>query len=100
MVPSIRRFGSIILRYVVVKIIPQNAIQGSFPLSDGALYSSIMKSVAKYYGDLGAASVRFGLKCKYCNDQTRIAIIRVKHKIHRFVTSILPMTSVVSLPET
>lgn len=81
-------------RYVVVKIIPKNAIQGSF-LSDSIIYSSIMKSVAKYYGDLGAASVQFGLKCKYCNDQTRIAIIRVKHKIHRFVTSILPLISVV-----
>lgn len=89
-------FQILFIRYVVVKIIPQNMTQGGFPMSDSDLYSSIMKSVAKYYGDLGAASVRFGLKCKYCNDQTRIAIIRVKHKIHRFVTSILPMTSVVS----
>lgn len=84
-------------RYVVVKVEPQNAISSSISFSDSALYSSIIKSVQKYYGDLGAASVRFGLKCKYCNDQTRIAIVRVKHKIHRFVTSILPMTSIVSV---
>lgn len=84
-----------VVRYVVVKVIPQNEIAGSLPVSDSALYSSIIKSVAKYYGDVGAASIRFGLKCKYCNDQTRIAIIRVKHKIHRFVTSILPIISVV-----
>lgn len=49
----------------------------------------------KYYGDLGAASIRFGLKCKYANEQTRIAIVRIKHRIHRFVTSVLPMESVV-----
>lgn len=85
-----------LFRYVVVKIVPQNAIAGRLSISDGLLYSSITKSVQKYYGDFGAASIRFGLKCKYCNDQTRIAIIRVKHKIHRFVNSILPMTSIVS----
>lgn len=87
-------FGS---RYVVVKIVPQNTIAGRLSISDGLLYSSITKSVQKYYGDFGAASIRFGLKCKYCNDQTRVAIIRVKHKIHRFVNSILPLTSIVSI---
>lgn len=84
-------------RYVVVKIVPQNTIAGRLSISDGLLYSSITKSVQKYYGDFGAASIRFGLKCKYCNDQTRVAIIRVKHKIHRFVNSILPLTSIVSI---
>lgn len=79
---------------------PQTAITGSLPFSDGALYSSITKSVSKYYGDLGAASIRFGLKCKYCNEQTRVAIVRIKHRIHRFVTSILPMTSVVCFKKT
>lgn len=83
-------------RYVVVKIIPENDVAGSLSITDNDLYSSILKSVQKYYGDLGAASIRFGIKCKYCNDQTRIAIIRAKHIAHRFVTSILPMTSVVS----
>lgn len=86
-----------ISRYVVVKVEPQNAVTGSLSFSDGAIYSSITKLVLKYYGDLGAASIRFGLKCKYCNDQTRVAIVRIKHRIHRFVTSILPMTSVVSI---
>lgn len=84
-------------RYVVVKIVPQNPIAGRLSISDGLLYASITKSVQKYYGDFGAASIRFGLKCKYCNDQTRVAIIRVKHKIHRFVNSILPITSIVSI---
>lgn len=74
----------------------ENSVTGNLSITDNAMYASILKSVAKYYGDLGAASIRFGIKCKYCNDQTRIAIVRVKHKIHRFVTSILPMTSIVS----
>lgn len=81
----------------MIKVVSQNRTTGRLSVSDGSLYSSIIKSVQKYYGDFGVASIRFGLKCKYCNDRTRIAIVRVKHKIHRFVTSILPMTSVVSI---
>lgn len=83
-------------RYVVVKVDLQNEKATNVAFTDTALYNCITRCVQKYYGDVGAASIRFGLKCKYANEQTRIAIIRIKHRIHRFVTSILPMASVVS----
>lgn len=64
--------------------------------SDTSIYHCVLKLVQKHWGDLGEAAVRSGLKCKYCNDQTRIAIIRIRHRPHRFVTSVLPLASVVS----
>lgn len=85
-------------RYVVVKVDLQNEPKDSVTFTDQSLYACITKCVQKYYGELGVASIRFGFKCKYCNVQTRIAIIRIKHRLHRFVTSILPMASVVSKP--
>lgn len=87
----------VFFRYVVVKVELEKEDTKSVSLADYSLYSCIIKCVQKYYGEFGVAAIRFGLKCKYCNDQTRIAIIRVKHKIHRFVTSILPLASVVSV---
>lgn len=81
----------------MVQIVPQKDVSGGITFSDMAIYGSLLKSVQKYYGDVGFASVKFGLKCKYCNDQTRIAIIRLKHKVHRFVTTILPLPSIVSI---
>lgn len=81
-------------RYVVVKIELENDTIGGVKFTDYAIYNGILKLVQKHYGDLGHAAVKSGLKCKYCNDQTRIAIIRIKHRPHRFVTSVLPLANV------
>lgn len=87
-------------RYVVLRVVLEddlrNSQQNSVSLTGTAIYQCIVKLVQKYYGDVGVGAVRTSLKAKYCNDQTRIAIIRVKHKAHRFVTSILPLASVIS----
>lgn len=80
----------------MVKIDAKDTKPGSnLSLSDSTLYASISKYVQKFYGDHGQASIRFGLKCKYVNEKTRIAILRIKHLIHRFVTSILPLIPMV-----
>lgn len=84
-------------RYIVAKIeLQDDSKTGSTTFTDYSVYNCIVKNVQKFYGDLGVAAVRSGLKCKYCNDQTRIAIIRVKHKAHRFVTCTLALSTVVS----
>ncbi|KAL5292970.1 POP5 family protein [Megaselia abdita] len=54
-----------------------------------------MKNVGKYYGEFGIGSTEYGFRVKYCNDKTRIAVIRVRHRPHRFVTSILPLICVI-----
>lgn len=81
---------------MVVKVELQNEQPGRLTFGDNIIYRCIMRSVQKYYGDVGVAAVQYGLKTKYCNDQTRIAIVRIRHRVHRFVTSILPMVATVS----
>lgn len=84
-------------RYVVVKVVLEDeSKKDGLSFSDHSIYNCVLKLVQKHWGDLGEAAVRSGLRCKYCNDQTRIAIIRIKHRPHRFVTSVLPLACVVS----
>lgn len=81
---------------MVIKIeLEDETRTGAVSFSDYSIYNGVLKLVQKHYGDLGSAAVKSGLKCKYCNDQTRIAIIRIKHRPHRFVTSVLPLANVV-----
>lgn len=85
-----------IFRYVVIKVeLEDETRTGTVSFTDYSIYNGILKLVQKHYGDFGSAAVKSGLKCKYCNDQTRIAIIRIKHRPHRFVTSVLPLANVV-----
>lgn len=42
------------------------------------------------HGDYGVAAIKSGFITKYCNEHTHIAIVRVRHGPHRFVTSSLP----------
>lgn len=65
--------------------------------TSNSLYDCINKNVQKHYGDFGVAAISSGIKVKYCNDKTKIAIFRIRHGPHRFVTSILPLITVVSL---
>ncbi|KAJ6633858.1 NAD-dependent histone deacetylase sirtuin-1 [Pseudolycoriella hygida] len=83
-------------RYIVVQIIPEDDNKkGGLAFTDISIAQCIMKNVQKFYGDFGAATVRSGFKCKYCNEQTRIAIIRIKHRPHRYVTSVLPLITTI-----
>ncbi|KAF7285613.1 POP5 ribonuclease P/MRP subunit [Rhynchophorus ferrugineus] len=51
---------------------------------------SIKEKVQQLHGDFGEAAIRAGFTAKYCNEYTRIAIIRVRHGPHRLVTSSIP----------
>jgi len=54
------------------------------------LADQFKKSVKKFYGDFGLASItNFGLK--YFNERHRLIIIKLSHGPHRFLTSILPL---------
>ncbi|CAH0721888.1 unnamed protein product, partial [Brenthis ino] len=54
------------------------------------LYDTLIEKIQQLHGDFGVAAVKTGLVAKYCNENTRIAIIRSRHGPHRFVTSSLP----------
>lgn len=63
-------------------------------VSQSEIAEYFRKSVKKYYGDLGLASIaNFGVK--YFTEKHRLVIVRVSHGPHRFLASILPLLTIV-----
>lgn len=67
-------------------------IPDSKPLSliSKSFHETVMSKIQQLHGDFGIAAVRTGFLTKYCNEYTRIAILRCRHGPHQFVTSSLP----------
>jgi ribonuclease P/MRP protein subunit POP5 len=64
-------------------------------VSQAEIADNFKKSVLRYYGDFGAASIaNFGVK--YFNEKHKLVIVRVSHGPHRFLSSILPLLTTVS----
>lgn len=59
-------------------------------LKSKIFHDTVLNKIQQLHGDFGSAAVRTGFLTKYCNENTRIAIIRVRHGPHHFVTSALP----------
>lgn len=53
-------------------------------------HDTVINKIQQIHGDFGVAVVKSGFLTKYCNEHTRIAIIRSRHGPHRYVTSTLP----------
>lgn len=84
-------------RYIVTQIIPEKSVSAAATFSDAAITKSIRNNVQKYYGDFGSGSINVGFRIKYCNEKTKVTIIRCRHGPHRFITSILPLMTVVCI---
>ncbi|XP_069685819.1 ribonuclease P/MRP protein subunit POP5 [Periplaneta americana] len=83
-------------RYIVVEVNqPDRKDDAALVLKPVSLYVSILNKVQQTYGDFGVAAIRSGLSAKYCNKWTRIAVVRVRHGVHRFVTSCLPLLQMI-----
>ncbi|CAH2240206.1 ribonuclease P/MRP protein subunit POP5 [Pararge aegeria] len=78
-------------RYVTVEIlspmVPENK---PLSLKSRIFHDTLLEKIQQLHGDFGIAALKTGLLTKYCNENTRIAIIRARHGPHRFVTSSLP----------
>lgn len=75
-----------IFRYLLVHVNSDSKTK----ISQSDIASQLKKSVQKFYGDFGAASItNFGVK--YFNEKHKLLIIRVSHGPHRFLTSIIPL---------
>lgn len=59
-------------------------------LKSKIFHETVMTKIQQLHGDFGVAAVRTGFLTKYCNENTRIAIIKVRHGPHKFVTSSIP----------
>uniref|UniRef100_A0A336LZ22 Ribonuclease P/MRP protein subunit POP5 n=1 Tax=Culicoides sonorensis TaxID=179676 RepID=A0A336LZ22_CULSO len=58
------------------------------------LYSQIKTKIHKYYGDYGISCL-LRLNVKYFNEKTHMCIIQATHGPHRYVTSTLPLMTVI-----
>ncbi|KAM3963073.1 POP5 ribonuclease P/MRP subunit [Aphomia sociella] len=78
-------------RYVTVEIeAPEIPDARPLHLKSRIFHDTVLNKIQQLHGDFGIAAVRNGFLTKYCNEHTRIAIVRVRHGPHRFVISSLP----------
>lgn len=78
-------------RYISVEIDNGLSITQPLNVNPQELYNEIINKVKFVHGIVGLGSVKPGLKVIYCNELTRIIIIRVRHGPHRLISSILPL---------
>lgn len=83
-------------RYFVIKIEEQNRENdSSLVLKGGSLHKAILERLQQLHGDFGVAATKSGFTAKYCNEKTRIAIVRVRHGPHRLLGSTLPLVNII-----
>lgn len=79
-------------RYIIAEIKELGeADDKPLKLNSTSIYFHLMKKIQQLHGDFGVAAVKTGLNVKYCNEQTRLVVIRARHGPHRFVASSLPI---------
>ncbi|KYQ58935.1 putative ribonuclease P/MRP protein subunit POP5, partial [Trachymyrmex zeteki] len=53
--------------------------------------NAIKLKVQQLYGDVGVAAIKDGFDAKYCNVQTKIAIVRLRHGPHKYALHAIPL---------
>ncbi|EDV96803.1 uncharacterized protein LOC6558426 [Drosophila grimshawi] len=81
-------------RYIAVQIVPYAPVK-TLRLNDHTLTKCLLQNVEKYYGVFGLGLLEHGFRVKYCNERTKIAIIRCLHRGQRYVSSILPLITLI-----
>ncbi|KAH8379286.1 hypothetical protein KR009_004033, partial [Drosophila setifemur] len=81
-------------RYIAVQIVPFTPTK-ALRFGDQTLSKCLLQNVEKYYGVYGLGLIEQGFRVKYCNERTKIAIIRCLHRGQRFVSSILPLITLI-----
>ncbi|XP_046837041.1 ribonuclease P/MRP protein subunit POP5 [Vespa crabro] len=80
-------------RYIAVEIVPKIENDKALTLKSTALQNAIQEKVQHLYGDFGSAAIKAGFQAKYCNAQTRIALIKSRHGPHKFILNSIPLIS-------
>lgn len=84
-------------RYILVQIRCNNR-EDTAPVTieSNTLLKYIRENIERYYGEFGIASM-LRTNVIYFNAKTHLCIIQAMHGPHRFITSILPLLTVVSV---
>nr|CAG4650591.1 EOG090X0GYO [Sida crystallina] len=82
-------------RYFVFEISPTDGSSPFAPLdiAEKDLFFAVIQATEQIHGEFGAAALRNGMNVKYCNQLTRIGMIRTRHGPHRLLGSSLPFVS-------
>ncbi|XP_031833915.1 POP5 ribonuclease P/MRP subunit [Nomia melanderi] len=78
-------------RYIAFEITLGDKSDKQFPLKITTLHYAIQQKVQQLYGDFGVAAIKAGFSAKYCNEHTRIALVKTRHGPHRFLLKSLPL---------
>ncbi|KAL6255979.1 hypothetical protein P5V15_013215 [Pogonomyrmex californicus] len=79
-------------RYIVFTITPHdNQDDKQATWKNIHVCNAIKQKVQQLYGDVGVAAINDGFDAKYCNAQTKIAIMRTRHGPHKFVLHAIPL---------
>lgn len=77
-------------RYLVFEITLGDKFDKPFPLKITALHVAINQKIQQLYGDFGVAAIKAGFSAKYCNEHTRIALVKTRHGPHKFLLESIP----------
>ncbi|XP_043471947.1 uncharacterized protein LOC122504772 [Leptopilina heterotoma] len=77
-------------RYFTLEITSSVNPNKTLILKTTGLHHAIQKQVHHDYGDLGQAAINAGFNAKYCNTQTGIALVKVRHGPHKFLLTSVP----------
>lgn len=78
-------------RYFTVEIVPTDGSDKPLILKTAAIHNAVQQKVQQLYGDFGLAAIKAGFNAKYCNAQTRIALIKARHGPHKFILNSIPL---------
>lgn len=78
-------------RYIVLEVIPHSRGDKQLMLKNTAISYAVQQKVRKLFGDFGMAAIKDGFDAKYCNPQTKIALVRIRHGPHKFVLRAIPL---------
>ncbi|KAK0174747.1 hypothetical protein PV327_010481 [Microctonus hyperodae] len=77
-------------RYIVIEITPKDKEDKPWTLKSSALQCAVQKKVQQFFGDFGQAAIKSGFSATYCNEHTKIALIRGRHGPHKFLMKAIP----------
>ncbi|XP_033328117.2 POP5 ribonuclease P/MRP subunit isoform X1 [Megalopta genalis] len=80
-----------VITYLVFEITLGDNHDKHFPLKITTLHVAINQKVQQLYGDFGVAAIKAGFSAKYCNEHTRIALVKTRHGPHKFLLKAIPL---------
>lgn len=62
----------------------------AFSTTSFLISRNLLQIVGKIHGDFGSAAIASGFSVKYCNEYTRVALVRVRSGPHKLLASAIP----------